>query len=130
MPFVAIVIVLEEIIPLIVLYAPGMLPSTCILHSQRERIDRKRREKQRAFAEAMQEEFVTVTGKEVSKGDEKVGMVGLNQVKGELLALCGCVPLPCTVSVSLFSYGPHFTECYHYRLSALPLLAGLASSDI
>ena len=52
-PFVAIVLVLEEVIPLIVLYAPGMLPSTCILASQRERIDAKRREKQHAFAETM-----------------------------------------------------------------------------
>ncbi|KAH9978977.1 hypothetical protein BGW80DRAFT_1282159 [Lactifluus volemus] len=42
-----------QAIPLIVLYAPGMLPSTCILTSQRERSDAKRREKQRAFAEAM-----------------------------------------------------------------------------
>jgi hypothetical protein len=48
-PFVAILLVLDEVIPLIVLYAPGMLPSTCILASQRERIDAKRREKQRTY---------------------------------------------------------------------------------
>ena len=59
-PFVAIVLVLEEVIPLIVLYAPGMLPSTCILTSQRERIDTKRREKQRGYAETMQDTFLDV----------------------------------------------------------------------
>ena len=59
-PFVAIVILLEEVIPLIVLYAPGMLPSTCVLASQRERIDTKRREKQRDFAETMRDVFSDV----------------------------------------------------------------------
>ncbi|KAH9058808.1 hypothetical protein EDB87DRAFT_1563871 [Lactarius vividus] len=59
-PFVAIVLVLEEVIPLIVLYAPGMLPSTCVLTSQRERIEAKRREKQRAFTETMREVFLDV----------------------------------------------------------------------
>ncbi|KAI0305417.1 hypothetical protein B0F90DRAFT_1057220 [Multifurca ochricompacta] len=60
-PFVAIVLVLEEVIPLIVLYAPGMLPSTCILTSQRERIDDKRREKQRAFSETRRAVFLDVS---------------------------------------------------------------------
>jgi len=44
-PFILTVIVLEEVIPLIVLYAPGFLPSTCLLPSQRERIEVKRRVK-------------------------------------------------------------------------------------
>ncbi|KAH9978939.1 hypothetical protein BGW80DRAFT_1281937 [Lactifluus volemus] len=54
-PLIAILLILEEAtsIPLIVLYAPGMLPSTCILTSHHERSDAKRREKQRAFAGAM-----------------------------------------------------------------------------
>ena len=60
MPFIAIVLILEEVIPLIVLYAPGMLPSTCVLTSQRERIDAKRREKQRAYSETMREVFLKV----------------------------------------------------------------------
>ena len=46
-PFVLTIVILEEIIPLIVIYAPGLLPSTCILPSQRERILTKRHEKQR-----------------------------------------------------------------------------------
>jgi len=59
-PFVAIVLVLEEVIPLIVLYAPGMLPSTCLLASQRERIEAKRYEKQRAYAIEMRDAFLEV----------------------------------------------------------------------
>ncbi|PPQ89561.1 hypothetical protein CVT25_012233 [Psilocybe cyanescens] len=48
-PFLLIALVLEEIIPLIAIYAPFMLPSTCILPSQRERIETKRAEKAKAF---------------------------------------------------------------------------------
>jgi hypothetical protein len=33
-----IALILEEIIPLIVIWAPGMLPTTCLLPSQRHRI--------------------------------------------------------------------------------------------
>ncbi|KAF8306327.1 hypothetical protein DL93DRAFT_2143887 [Clavulina sp. PMI_390] len=44
-PFVLILIIVEEILPLIVIYAPFMLPSTTILPSQAERIYGKREEK-------------------------------------------------------------------------------------
>ncbi|KAJ6558575.1 hypothetical protein DFH09DRAFT_1163249 [Mycena vulgaris] len=40
-PFIVIALILEEVIPLIVLYAPGMLPTTCLLPSQRDRIQEK-----------------------------------------------------------------------------------------
>lgn len=85
-PFVAIVLILEEVIPLIVLYAPGMLPSTCILTSQRERIDAKRREKQRAYAETSRDAFLDVL---------KAGPIALasslpNTHSGT--SLCGKVP--------------------------------------
>lgn len=40
---------LEEVIPLIAIYVPAMLPSTCILPSQRARIEEKRAEKALAF---------------------------------------------------------------------------------
>lgn len=88
-PFVAIVVVLEEIIPLIVLYAPGMLPSTCILRSQHDRIETKRRAKQRSFAEAFLDEFASIKGKEAKRDGERVGLVGLDQVSSEQVALCG-----------------------------------------
>ena len=40
-----------------VLYAPGMLPLTCIVPSQCERIDSNRREKWRSYAETMPDAF-------------------------------------------------------------------------
>ncbi|KAG6908387.1 hypothetical protein DXG01_004816 [Tephrocybe rancida] len=49
-PFLFIALLLEEIIPLIAIYAPFMLPSTCILPSQRERIETKRADKATAFS--------------------------------------------------------------------------------
>ena len=45
-PFVLMLLIIEEIIPLVVLYTPGLLPSTCILPSQQERILNKRRQMQ------------------------------------------------------------------------------------
>ncbi|KAF9507096.1 hypothetical protein BS47DRAFT_1385311 [Hydnum rufescens UP504] len=44
-PFVLILVILEEILPLVVIYAPFMLPSTTILPSQAERIYKKQEEK-------------------------------------------------------------------------------------
>ncbi|KAH8995729.1 hypothetical protein EDB92DRAFT_159415 [Lactarius akahatsu] len=93
-PFVAIVLILEEVIPLIVLYAPGMLPSTCVLTSQRERIEAKRREKQRAFTETMREVFLDV---------RKAGPAALtSSLPGNIsgIALCGLL--------SLSTWGPNF----------------------
>ncbi len=55
-----IIIVAEETIPLVVIYAPFLLPSTCLLPSQRERIENKRREKQRDLAESMKSVFQAV----------------------------------------------------------------------
>jgi len=39
--FLAIVLILEELLPLVVIYAPGLLPSTCILPSQIAKIRSK-----------------------------------------------------------------------------------------
>jgi LETM1 and EF-hand domain-containing protein 1, mitochondrial len=52
-----IILIIEEIIPLVVMYAPGLLPSTCILPSQKERIDAKKREKKAAYVATMPETF-------------------------------------------------------------------------
>jgi LETM1 and EF-hand domain-containing protein 1, mitochondrial len=38
-PFISIVAILEEILPLVVIYAPFLLPSTCKLPAQAKRID-------------------------------------------------------------------------------------------
>ncbi|KAL1942708.1 hypothetical protein VTO73DRAFT_4948 [Trametes versicolor] len=59
-PFALIIIIAEEAIPLVVIYTPFLLPSTCLLPSQKERIDNKRREKQREFALAMRPTFEQV----------------------------------------------------------------------
>ena len=56
-PFALIIIVIEEILPLVVLYTPFLLPSTCILPSQKERIDGKKREKQQGYAITMNSAF-------------------------------------------------------------------------
>lgn len=37
-PFLMIILVAEELVPLVALYAPRMLPSTCVLPGQRDRI--------------------------------------------------------------------------------------------
>jgi hypothetical protein len=83
---VLIALVLEEVIPLLVLYAPFMLPSTCVLPSQAARIARARRERQLAFS-ALGPEFAVIRD-----GARDAGAVPLKQVHGaSLQALCGCV---------------------------------------
>lgn len=49
-PFIVIALILEEAIPLIAIFAPFMLPTTCILPSQQQRIEDQRAEKAKAFA--------------------------------------------------------------------------------
>lgn len=79
-----IAVVLEEVIPLLVLYAPWMLPSTCILPSQRERIQRKQREKQIVFL-SLHEYFQAVR-----RRGADAGFVPLTDVQGtSLQAMCG-----------------------------------------
>ena len=38
-PFLSVILILEEALPLVVIYAPFLLPSTCKLPSQQRRID-------------------------------------------------------------------------------------------
>ncbi|KAG8213788.1 hypothetical protein J3R82DRAFT_10500 [Butyriboletus roseoflavus] len=47
-PFLVIVLVAEELIPFVALYAPRMLPSTCVLPGQRDRIVSRARTQQLA----------------------------------------------------------------------------------
>lgn len=49
-PFIVFALLLEEVIPLIAIYVPSLLPSTCILPSQRARIQEKKTEKALAFS--------------------------------------------------------------------------------
>ncbi|PCH43839.1 hypothetical protein WOLCODRAFT_138619 [Wolfiporia cocos MD-104 SS10] len=59
-PFLLIIIIIEEILPLVVLYAPFLLPSTCLLPSQKARIDEKRREKQQLYAKEYKSTFLEI----------------------------------------------------------------------
>ncbi|CDO72765.1 hypothetical protein BN946_scf184994.g18 [Trametes cinnabarina] len=71
-PFALIIIVAEEAIPLVVIYTPFLLPSTCLLPSQKERIDAKRREKQQTFAESMKPVFEGVHSRALEQPDASV----------------------------------------------------------
>ncbi|OCH91805.1 hypothetical protein OBBRIDRAFT_811989 [Obba rivulosa] len=71
-PFAMIIIVIEEIIPLVVMYAPFLLPSTCILPSQKERIDGKKRDKQAGYALGMKSVFEEVRQRALAQADAPV----------------------------------------------------------
>jgi len=69
-------VILEELIPLIAVYVPGMLPSTTILPSQLKRIQEKARDKQGTFA-ARKAVFAMI----VQAGQQKGKMVNLRQLR-------------------------------------------------
>ncbi|KAH8093921.1 hypothetical protein BXZ70DRAFT_1079150 [Cristinia sonorae] len=96
-PFAMIIIILEEIIPLVVLYAPFILPSTCILPSQKERIDAKKREKQRVFLASYQEIFAQLA--ENAAADASVDS-----------SLSGVLVKPIAGLVGLSTYTPRFLQ--------------------
>jgi LETM1 and EF-hand domain-containing protein 1 len=56
-PFVLVIAILEELIPLIIIFAPNALPSTCILPSQRLKIDAKKMERQKEASQTMKSVF-------------------------------------------------------------------------
>ena len=71
-PFVLIIIIAEEAIPFVVLYAPFLLPSTCLLPSQKERVSTKRRDKLKGFADCMQLVFENVHKRAMSEPEVSV----------------------------------------------------------
>ena len=87
-PFIFIALLLEEVIPLIAIYAPFMLPSTCILPSQRARIEARKTEKAIAFANNYQPLFAQLKLKEGPAGDFSVNLLKENEVS---FAICGLV---------------------------------------
>jgi hypothetical protein len=90
-PFVITVLVLEEIIPLIAMYAPFMLPSTCILPSQRDRIEATRTNKQIAASEIYRRVYDDIRLKEVGG---HVPLVSLSGDEASSQALCMLLRLP------------------------------------
>lgn len=102
-PFLFIALLLEEVIPLIAIYAPFMLPSTCILPSQRERIQEKKTEKAIAFAEHHRSLLSQLEGKQDPPGHLPMQVLRSDDAA---LALCGFVifPLLCRFFIHTLSY--------------------------
>ncbi|KAI0633615.1 hypothetical protein C8Q77DRAFT_800731 [Trametes polyzona] len=109
-PFALIIIIAEEAIPLVVIYTPFLLPSTCLLPSQKERIDTKRREKQRAFAEAWRPTFERVHATALAKPDAAVD---------ELLERDALVPYNGVLSLSTFGPPPMRLRRIKKRMNVL-----------
>jgi hypothetical protein len=87
-PFVFIALILEEVIPLIAIYAPFMLPSTCILPSQQQRIEEQRAEKAKAFATQYKLLYDQLKETESPKGFLPLQSLRLQEAS---TAVCGCV---------------------------------------
>jgi len=84
-PFVLVLVTLEELIPLMVLYAPFMLPSTCVLPSQRERILSKQRQSMAVYAASMREDFRKI----IERASVQVPFSLSSLSRTELLAVSG-----------------------------------------
>lgn len=93
-PFMVVVLVMEELIPLIAIYVPGMLPSTTVLPSQRKRIEEKAMEKQAAFA-ARQAVFARIVQAGKTRGNEPmVDLQSLRALGSDCTeAVCGVLRL-------------------------------------
>jgi len=94
-PFVLVVIIMEELIPLIAIYAPGMLPSTTILPSQLKRVEEKARERQLMSA-AKKPAFSNIvqTGNQNGNGDKIVDLMQLRTLEDDAMrAVCGVLRL-------------------------------------
>ncbi|KAF8348103.1 hypothetical protein F5887DRAFT_880383 [Amanita rubescens] len=89
-PFIVIALLLEEVIPLIAIYVPSLLPSTCILPSQRARIEEKKTEKALAFSTIYKPLFAQLRGLENSTG--QLGLESLRQSSASE-AICGILRL-------------------------------------
>ncbi|PPQ99721.1 hypothetical protein CVT24_009704 [Panaeolus cyanescens] len=89
-PFLIIALLLEEVIPLIAIYAPFMLPSTCILPSQLERIEAKRAEKTLAFKTQYKHVYAALRRAENPRGFIPLANLSLS---GAPTAVCGLLGL-------------------------------------
>ncbi|KAJ4468237.1 hypothetical protein J3R30DRAFT_1686968 [Lentinula aciculospora] len=89
-PFVVMAIVLEELIPVAAIYAPFMLPSTCILPGQRARIEEKKTQKAITSAFEAQGILANVTQNAVD------GTLPYSALRGtgSATVVCGLLRLP------------------------------------
>jgi len=79
-------VLLEEVIPIIAIYAPFMLPSTCILPSQRDRIEQKKAIKALDASVTYRTLFAELNGK---AQDGKLPLSALRR-NGSAAAMCRC----------------------------------------
>ncbi|KAF5367412.1 hypothetical protein D9758_003638 [Tetrapyrgos nigripes] len=89
-PFVILAILMEELIPVIAIYAPFMLPSTCILPSQQARIEEKKAVKALDASVSYRALFAELNGK---AQDGKLPLSALRG-NGSAAAMCGVLRLP------------------------------------
>ncbi len=95
-PFVMILAILEELLPLLVLYAPWMLPTTCVLPSQLLRIKWDEESRRRlSLIELGKWRDIVLPDPEVSLGDSNRGRLIQSRTRGvaeiedeELEGLC------------------------------------------
>ncbi|KAG9316453.1 hypothetical protein JVU11DRAFT_2487 [Chiua virens] len=88
LPFVLIVLVAEELIPFVALYAPRMLPSTCVLPGQRDRIVSRARNRQLNALFSHRGVFEAI-----SKEGKQSGFVPVKHI-GNPGAMCSMLGLP------------------------------------
>ena len=79
-------------IPLIAIYAPGTLPSTCILPSQRESIESKKAEKAAASAAASTSIFRSLKG-HATPVSNTIPLDALRAVAGAPTTICSLLGL-------------------------------------
>ncbi|KAJ8457007.1 hypothetical protein ONZ45_g18490 [Pleurotus djamor] len=96
-PFIIIVLIIEEIVPLIAIYAPFMLPSTCVLPSQQERIHSQKQTKAIAYLAEFKETFQQLAKLATESSFSTARLAVSNGPTG----VCGQVPLLSLPSSSL-----------------------------
>ncbi|KAG7090854.1 hypothetical protein E1B28_009936 [Marasmius oreades] len=89
-PFLVIAVLLEEVIPIIAIYAPFMLPSTCLLPAQRERIEGKKALKALSTISSARPLFLALQAK---SQDGKLPLTALRE-PGSATMVCSILRLP------------------------------------
>ncbi|KAG1904313.1 uncharacterized protein F5891DRAFT_1014049 [Suillus fuscotomentosus] len=100
-PFVIVVVVMEELIPFIALYVPRMLPSTCVLPGQRDRISAKARDNQQLVLAGNWQLFDVLR-----KESESSGFIPTLSLKNPG-ALCGVIGVPAWGPLQLVQWRLH-----------------------
>jgi LETM1 and EF-hand domain-containing protein 1 len=97
-PFISIIVILEEILPLVIIYAPFLLPSTCKLPSQALRIDQYADQKKWGTLTELGRVLGVSPSSSISSGTGGNGSL-LNNLPDPLISLL------CRL-LNIFPYGP------------------------